>query len=110
MTVLALQSDAHVLQHCEVRENRGDLERADETHARDAGRRRAGDLAAIEEDLASGRLQKMGQQVEAGRLPGAVGPDQRVDRAAPDLEGNAVDGDEALELLGEAPRFKNGVF
>ena len=56
-----------------------------------------------------GGRQELGEQVEGGGLAGAVGADERVDRAAPHLEVDAVDGDEALELLGEAARFEDGV-
>ena len=86
VAALALQRDAHVLEHGQMRKHRGDLERAHESHARDRRRPRAGDLAAVEEDLAARRRQEMRQQVEAGRLAGAVGPDQRVDRAAADSQ------------------------
>ena len=51
----------------------------------------------------------MREQVEAGRLAGAVRADQRVDRAAADREVDVLDGDEALELLGEPARFEDGV-
>src|SRR5206468_466332 len=44
----------------------------------------------------------MGEQVEAGRLAGAIGSDQCMDRPTPHREVDAVDGDKALELLGEA--------
>ena len=40
------------------------------------------DVLAVEQDGAGGRLEELGEQVEAGRLAGAVGADQRVDRAA----------------------------
>ena len=35
---LALQADAHVLQHRQVRKHGGNLERADDAEARDRGR------------------------------------------------------------------------
>src|SRR5690349_7965053 len=43
----------------------------------------------------------MGKQVEAGRLAGAVGSDQGMDRSTAHREIDAVDGDKTLELLGE---------
>ncbi len=69
----------------------------------------AGDVAPVVGDRAAGRLQELGQQVEAGGLAGAVRPDQRVDRALLDLQRHVVDGDEALELLGEAHRLQSHV-
>ncbi len=46
--------------------------------------------------------QELGQQVEDGRLAGAVGADQRMDRAPPDTEVDARDRGEAAELLGQS--------
>src|SRR5690349_25126760 len=109
MTALALQRDADVLEDRQVREHRGNLERANEPEPRDRRRTRPGDLAAVEEDLAARRRQEMREQVEAGRLAGAVRPDQRVNGPAADREIHVVDGDEALELLREAARFENVV-
>jgi hypothetical protein len=40
----------------------------------------------LKTDFAAGRFEKLGQQVEAGGLAGAVGTDQRMDMAAPDLQ------------------------
>ena len=60
---------------------------------------------AVEEYLPARRRQKVREQVEAGGLAGAVRADQRVNRPARDREIDIVDGDEALEFLGEAARF-----
>ena len=40
-------------------------------------------------------------------LPAPFGPDQRMDRPAPDLEVDVVDRDKALELLRQATRLEN---
>ena len=53
--------------------------------------------------------QEVREQVEAGRLAGAVRADQRVDRAATHRQVDVLDGDEALELLGEPARLENRV-
>ena len=105
----ALQRDPHVLEHGQMRKHRRDLERADEPHPRDRRRPRAGDVAPVVEDLAARGRQELREQVEAGRLAGAVRADQRVDRAAPDAQAHVLDRDEALELLGEPPCFENRV-
>src|SRR3954447_17276051 len=109
MTALALKRDPHVLEHGEVRKYRGDLERSDEALSRDRRRPRSRDFAALEEDLSARGRQEMREQVETGRLASAVRSDQRVNRAAADREIHPVDGDESLELLGEAARFEDAV-
>ena len=50
---------------------------------------------------ALGRLVEAGDAVEHGGLAGAVGADQRGDVAAPGLEGEVVDGDQAAEAHGQ---------
>ena len=103
----ALQRNAHVLEHGEVREGRRDLERSDHAHFRDRRWPRPRNLLAVEHDLTRGRRQEMRKQIEAGCLARAVGSDQCVNRAATHLEIDAVDGDEPFELLGEPPRLQN---
>jgi hypothetical protein len=104
-----LQRHAHVLQHGHVREHRGDLEGADHAAARDVRRLLARDVVLVEEDRARGRRQEFREQVEEGRLPRAVGADERVDGAPAHLHAHLVDGDEALEFLREAAGFEDGV-
>jgi len=65
------------------------------------------DVLPVEQDLAARGFQELGQQVEAGRLAGPVGTDQRVDGAALHLEVDVVDGHEALELLDQSTGFQN---
>ena len=92
------------------REQADVLERPRHAQRRDLVRPRAGDVRAVELDLAQRRLVEAGEHVEERRLAGAVGPDDRDDRALGDLEGDVVDGDEAAEDLrhvrrrGAAPR------
>ena len=52
----------------------------------------------------------MREEIEAGRLAGTVGADQRMNRPAPNVEIDAVDGDEALEFLGEPARLQDDFF
>src|SRR5262249_52243206 len=54
-------------------------------------------------------LEEVRQEVEAGRLPGAVRADEGVDAAAVDLEVDVLDRDETPELLGQLACFKNAV-
>ena len=64
---------------------------------------------ALVDDAPARRLQELGQQVEAGGLAGAVRADQRMDGAARDSQVDAVDGDEAGELLGQILGFEDDV-
>src|SRR5690242_12641727 len=73
------QGRLHVLEHRELGKNVGALERTPHAHAADAVRRHASDIAAVEENLAGGRLQMAGDEIEQGRLAGAVRPDDRSD-------------------------------
>src|SRR4051812_8534637 len=107
MPALSLQGDAHVLEHREVWKNRRDLERAHQPHARNARRPGAGDLLALVEDLAARQRQEVREQVEAGGLAGAVRSDERMDAAAPHLQRNVIDRDEALEFLRKPARLEN---
>ena len=50
-------------------------------------------------DLAARRRQHAGDEVEGGRLAGAVRADQAEDLAGPDLEADVVDRDQAAEFL-----------
>ena len=77
----ALQREPDVLERGQVREHRRDLEAAHQPEPRDLRRLHAGDVAPLERDRAARRRQELGQQVEAGRLAGAVRADQGVDGA-----------------------------
>src|SRR5262245_20604344 len=46
-------------------------------------------------------MHKLGQEIEAGGLAGAVGADQRMNRAARNAQVDAVDRNEAGKFLGE---------
>ena len=71
----ALQSDAHVLQHGQVREYGGNLERTDHAAIGDPLRPQAGDVLAVVQNGAGSRRQEFGQQIKTGGLAGAVRPD-----------------------------------
>ena len=99
----ALQGDAHVLEHRKVREGGRDLERAHHALAREVGGLGARDVAAVVQDLAPGRLEELGEQVEHGGLAGAVRPDQSVDRTVAHSQIDFPDRKEPTELLGQLP-------
>src|SRR5215469_4617649 len=92
-----------------MRKDRGNLERADKAAARHRGWRLGRDVAAVVENLPGARVEKLGQQVEDGGLAGAVRPDQRVDRAAPDFEVDSLDGGKAAELFAQSAGLENQV-
>src|SRR6185437_5461394 len=103
----ALQRDAHVLAHREMREDSRDLEGADDAEPRHRRRPLARDVAALVEDAPGGRPQELGQEIEDGRLAGAVGADERMDRAAPDAQIDLLHGGKAAKLLRETARLED---
>ena len=63
------------------------------------------DRAPVERDLAGGRDVVAGDHVEERRLAGAVGADERDDRAARDVEVDVVDRQQPAEPLGHPARL-----
>ena len=59
--------------------------------AQDLGRAQAVEPRAVEPDLALARAQEPADRAQHGRLAGAVGPDDAGDRAAGDLEVDALE-------------------
>ena len=101
-----MHRDEHVLERGHVVEEADVLERPRHAERRDLVRRARGDVDVLEEDPARGRLVDAGQDVEEGRLAGAVRADQADDRAARDREVDVVHGDEAAELLAHLDRLE----
>src|SRR5262249_22166709 len=98
-----------VLEHAQVGKHGRDLERADEAEPGDVGRLAARDVAALEADPAAGRRQEVGQEIEARRLPRAVGPDEGVNGATPHAQVHILDGDEPAKLFGQPMCLEDGV-
>src|SRR6476619_2242771 len=72
-------------------------------------RRRAdAHLPALPGDLARGRLDDAVEDLDEGRLAGAVLAEERVDLAAPDREVDAVVGEEPAVALGDAAERDEG--
>ena len=67
------------------------------------------DVLAVVDDLAAGRDQELGEQVEEGGLAGAVGADQRVDLTAAHPQVDVAHRDEAVELLRQATRLDDEI-
>ena len=89
-----------------MRKDRRDLERPHEAHAGDLGGFDLGDVLILQMIRPRVGLQELRQQIEDGGLAGAVGADQRVDRALADVKIHAFDGREAGEFL-VRPRAEN---
>jgi hypothetical protein len=62
---------------------------------------------AGEDDRAGRRLQKTGDQIEAGRLAGPVRTDEAQDLATPDVERDVADGGDATERLAYATHVEH---
>jgi hypothetical protein len=108
-STLALQRDAHVLEHRQVRKNGGNLERPHQPETRHLGGRQRRDVASLVDDAPPARPHELRQQVEAGGLAGAVGPDQRMNGAARHPQADVVHGDEAGEFLGQVLGFEDEI-
>jgi hypothetical protein len=80
------------------------LERAGDAEGRDDVRGATDQFlpTVVEPDPAVRRPVNAGDQVEDGRLPGAIGPDEPDDLALLDAEGKIVDGPESAEVLRQA--------
>ena len=89
-------------------EEAGDLERPGDPEVGDLLGLATGDVLAAEQDLARGRREEAGQQVEQRGLAGAVGADERVDGALGDAEADVGDRAEAAELLGQLAGLEQG--
>src|SRR5437667_11154151 len=100
----AVHADQHVFQNRHVIEEALVLERAGDAERRDAVGGEADELqpTVVEPDPAVRRLVEARDQVEAGRLPRAVGPDEADDLALLDLERQIVHGPEPTEVLRQA--------
>ena len=86
-TLLAasLQRHAHVLEHAQVRKNRGYLKRANDAspgHLRGLIR---GDVLTVEDNRSSTWGEKLGEEVEKGGFARTIGPNDGVDVTALDL-------------------------
>ena len=76
---------------------------------RDLGRLQGRDVASAEGDPAARRGQKLGEQVENGRLARTVRPDQGMNRALVDGKRHIVHGDEAAKFHGKPRGTQDGL-
>ena len=97
----------HVVDHRHRRQRLGDLEGPHHSQPGDHVRRSPLDLAAVEHRPAAIRAVEAGDQVEEGRLAGAVGADQGRDRAPLDVHRRPADRLDAAEVLDDLGRFED---
>src|SRR2546421_43587 len=90
-----VMADHDVLEGGHVLEQPDVLEGARDPEPRDAVRGAARDVGACEEDASGRRLVQPGDDVEEGRLAGAVRADEADDRSLGDGEVDRAHGDEA---------------
>src|SRR5690606_18701804 len=95
----AVLAHLHVLEHRQVREQTHVLECAGDAGLGDLRRGVPGDVDAVEDDLAFVGREDARDHVEQGRLPGAVGADDRDDLALLHGEVDTSDGLDATEGL-----------
>src|SRR3979409_325770 len=105
--VLALQRDPDMFQRGEMRKYRRDLERAHQAETGHVGRRQRGDVLSLVQDLTSGRLQELGEKIEARGFAGPVRTDERVNTATAHPKVDIANGKEAREFLGQSVGFEN---
>ena len=101
------RGDDEVLAHGQAAEQLVDLVALGQAELADVGDVHAGDVAALEDDLAGGRRDLAGQHLEEGGLAGAVGADDAAQLAVVDGEVDVAVGDQAAIALGQAGRLQD---
>jgi hypothetical protein len=105
--VARLNREAHVLGHRQRHEQVGDLERATDAGERDLLGAVSRDRPAGERDGAAVRREQSRDQVEGGRLAGAVRADQCMQRPVAQPERHVLDRVDAAEVLGQSFRCED---
>src|SRR5438874_4127229 len=105
-----LHRKAHVLQHREARKQIGQLEGAADAALGALRCAHARDVLAEELHRAAGRRELPRDQVEVGRLAGAVRADDRRERAGPKFARHAVHRDMPAEADRQAARLQYGIY
>src|SRR5262249_13036181 len=99
---LTLGREQQILQHRHLAEGTRDLEGPAEPAADAMLGAQLLETSAVQQDAPGARALRSGDEVEHGRLAGAVGPDQPDDAAAIDPERNIIDGFDPAEMLRHA--------
>src|SRR5947207_13440713 len=105
--MLPLQGDAHIFERSQVWKHCRNLKRTHKAEPRDIGGVQRSDVTSVEKNLAAARLQKLGEQIEAGGFACAVRPDQRMDLAAANPQVDVADRNKPSEFLRQRAGFEN---
>src|ERR1700687_1859324 len=97
-----LQSDADILSRRELGKYIGDLEGLRDAHVGKTMLRKSGHIPALEFHAAARWRQGPRQQIEIGALSGAIGTDDRCDRAFGEFRRDIMQRDEFAEYLAHA--------
>src|SRR5262249_52862106 len=95
------------LEHREIGKDLDELERARHAQARQPHRAGAADVAVLESHPSGARPDDTRQDIDQGRLAGAVGADDRDELAVADGEAHAVEGAELAVELAEPVGFED---
>ena len=101
---MGVAAEQEVLEHGGVLEQLDVLERPRDAAPGHLVRRHPRDVLPVEDQAARAWIVDPRDQIEDGRLAGAVGADDREDLARLDLEAHAVDGPQAAEVHDEPLR------
>src|SRR5580704_13642791 len=104
--LVGVPAKQQVLQHACMLKQLDVLEGARDAAARDLVRPHSGDVFALEQEPALGRVIDPAYKVEDRRLAGTVRADQGKDLARLDREADAIDGADAAETHGEPLRLE----
>src|SRR5947209_15360 len=99
-------SDQHIFQNRHVREEAERLERARYALPLNLVWLQPGDVLTLEEDLPGRGSVDSADEVEHGRLAGAVWPDKTYNLALVHLEVQPIDSGESTEPAGHVPRLQ----
>src|ERR1700753_4171038 len=102
-----LGGDPYVFKDAEFRKDLGDLERSCHATSDALMGRKAGDVLAVEGDAAGGRRKVAADQVEEGRLAGAVRADDGAEFALGDVERHVAYRDQTSKPLGDIADFED---
>ena len=103
---LVVQADLDIIQHAHLVEQADILEGTGHTGLADQFGVLAGDVLAVEDDVALGRLVDAGEHVKHGGLAGAVGADQTIEVAFLDGKVQLSNGLQAAESNTQVAYFQ----
>jgi hypothetical protein len=106
LTFACLRGDADILTRGERRKDVAELERARDALECHRMHRQPGNVLAGKDDFAGSGLEHARDQVEHGRLAGAVGADDRADPPRFQAHVDRIDGDQRAEASHQAFAFK----